>query len=147
MPANTAPIHPVAPYAVSASLANAAACTSRAPTATANLAAANIFALTLVSPNGLRIDSIQVKAAANAIGSASTAGLVQIWLHDGTNAYLYDEIAVSAVTPSATVASFAAQKNYANLVLPAGQTLYVSTTVATTSATNALALTVNGGAY
>ena len=147
MPANTAPIFPLAPYAASLSLAAATACATRAPTATAGLAAANILAFVPVSTNGLRIDTIQVKGASSAIAAATTAGLVQIWLWDGTTASLFDEIAVTAVTPSTTVSSFVAQKTYTNLVLQATHALYASTTVTTTAATNALVVTANGGSY
>lgn len=33
---------------------------------------------------------------------ATTAGVIRIWLHDGTTARLFEEILVSAITPSAT---------------------------------------------
>lgn len=51
--------------------------------------------------NGSRIDDVQVKAVGN-----TTAGMVRLYIHDGTNARLITEIAVSAVTPSATTAAF-----------------------------------------
>lgn len=147
MPASTTPIFPIAPYAVSLSLAAATACATRAPTATASLAAANILAFVPVSTNGIRIDSIQVKGASSAIAAATTAGLVQIWLHDGTTATLFDEIPTTAVTPSATVGALLVQRSYANLVLPPAFALYASTTVTTAATTNALAVTANGGSY
>ena len=147
MAANTTPIFPVAPYSVLASLAAVTACATRAPTAIASLAAANIFVLAPVSTNGLRVDAIQVKGASSAIAAASTAGLVQLWQSDGTNAWVIDEIAVTAVTPSATTAAFVANKSYANLVLPAAHSLYISSTVTTTAATNALSVQLNGGVY
>ena len=136
------------PIVAIGNLAAVTACTTRAPTATASLAGANIVALTNTSASGLRIDSIEVTAASNAISAATTAGLVQIWAWDGTNAYLIDEIAVSAVTPSATVAAFQTIKYYTNpIVLPAAYKLYCSTTVTTTASTNALSVVANGGAY
>lgn len=147
MAAGTTPIFPATPYTVSASLAAATACTTRGPTATASLAGANIFAFVPVSTNGLRIDSIQVKACSTSMTAATTANIVGIWLWDGTTAYLYDEILVTAVTPSTSVASFVATKSYTNLVLPSTFALYASVAVTTTAATTALSVQAFGGAY
>lgn len=147
MAAGTTPIFPSTPYAVNASLAAATACTTRGPTATASLAGANILAFVPVSTNGLRIDSIQVKACSTSITAATTANIVGIWLWDGTTAYLYDELLVTAVTPSTSVASFVTSKSYTNLVLPSTFALYASVTVTTTAATTALSVQAFGGAY
>lgn len=148
MPANTTPIFPATPYAVNASLAAVSACTTRAPTATASLAGAFIFPCVPVSTNGLRIDMIQVKACGTGITTANAANIVGIWLWDGTTAYLFDEILVTAVTPSASaVASFVGSKNYTNLVLPSTWALYASVGVATTAAGTALSVTAFGGTY
>lgn len=142
------PVFAATPIVAIASLAAVAACTTRAPTATAGLAAANIIALTAVSTSGLRIDSIEVTGAANAIGGATTAGLVGIWAWDGTTAYLIDEISVNATTPSATTPTFQAIKYYTNpIALPAAYRLYCSTSVTTTAAANALSVAASGGAY
>lgn len=141
------PIFPQTPLAKPLSLANVGACTTRAPTITSALAAANIFELLPVSANGRKIDAIQVNGCASAIGGATTAGLVQIWMWDGTLAFLVDEIVVSAVTPSATTPAFTITKSYANLVMPAAYKLFASTTVGTSAATNALEVTPFGGDY
>ena len=136
------------PVIASLSLAAVTACATRAPTPTASLAAANIFALTNASTNGLRIDAIEVQAASTAIGAATTAGLIQIWEWDGTSAFLIDEIAVTAVTPSATAAAFTTMKTYALPInLPAAHRLYAASTATTTAAANALSVTAYGGAY
>jgi hypothetical protein len=100
-----------------------------------------------VSTNGRRIDKIQVQAASTAIGATTAAQLVIIWMSDGTTAYPIDEIVVAAQAPSATAVSFNTSKLYSNLVLPAGFTLWASTTVATTASTTALVVTAFGGDY
>jgi hypothetical protein len=65
-----------------------------------------------------------------------------------TTAYLYDEILVTVVTPSASaVASFVAQKSYTTLVLPSTFALYASVGVTTTASTTALSVQAFGGAY
>lgn len=148
MPTTATPIFAQTPYAKSLSLAAVTACATRAPTATAGLAAANILELTPVSTNGRRIDGITVSGCSNAMTAATTAGLVGIWLWDGTTAYLLTEISVSAVTPSTTVAAFVT--TYippVPLILPAAYKLFASTTVTTTASTNALDVAVFGGDY
>lgn len=147
MPANFKPIFPVTPYVKSLSLAAVSACTTRAPTATASLAAANIIELCPTSTNGRRIDRIEVNAASTSISATTANQLVGIWVWDGTNAYLIDEITVSAQTPSTTSPAFTTFKDYTTLVLPPAFKLFASTTVATTASTTALTVTVFGGDY
>jgi hypothetical protein len=53
--------------------------------------------------NGSRIDEITIKAVA-----ATTAGMARLYLHDGTNARLFDEVPVLAVTPSGTIPTWEA---------------------------------------
>jgi hypothetical protein len=48
----------------------------------------------------------------------TTAGMVRLYLHDGTNTRMFDEIPVTATTVSASVAAFRASRTYDNLVLP-----------------------------
>ena len=147
MAAGTTPIFPVIPYAITSSLAAATACTTRGPTATAALAAANILELCPVSANGRRIDRITVQAASTAIGAPTAAQLVGIWMWDGTTAYLIDEFVVTVVTPSTTAPAFTLSNTYNTLVLPAAFKLYMSTTITTTANTTALSVSVFGGDY
>lgn len=72
---------------------------------------------------GTLVELIKLKAT-----GTTTAGMIRLFLHDGTNARLYDEVPVSAVTPSGTVASFGAEYIPSKpLVLPSGWSLRVST--------------------
>lgn len=57
--------------------------------------------LTVAAVAGARIDSIVVQA----IGT-TTAGMVRLFLFDGTNTRLWRELAVAAIVPSGTVAAF-----------------------------------------
>lgn len=145
MPVTATPVFAQTPYSVSVGLTAQTACTTRAPTATAGLAAANIIQFVPTSTNGTRIDYIKVAAASTSITAATVANLVQIWNWDGTTAYLTDEIPVSAVTPSTTAAGFTTIYSFANgLYLPAANRLYVSVTVTTAAATTALSATAFG---
>ena len=131
-----------------ANLTAIAACTTRAPIATANLAASNLVALTAASTLGMRADSIEVQAVSTSMTGASVAALVGIWMWDGTNATLIQEIVITAVTPSTTSAAFTTTVTFANPIgIPPTYRLYVSTTVATTAATNALAVLAFGGSF
>lgn len=141
------PVFAQSPSITSVTLAAQTACTTRAPTATASLAGANIIQFVNTSTNGLRIDSIKVQACSSSITAATAANIVQIWIWDGTTAWLNDEILVTAVTPSTTAAAFSTIYTYAQpLILPPTYKLYVSLTVTTTASTTALLVTANGGA-
>ncbi|HEX7276041.1 MAG TPA: hypothetical protein VF244_01580 [Acidimicrobiales bacterium] len=48
----------------------------------------------------------------------TTAGMVRLFIDDGTNVRLFDEIQVTAATPSGTVSAFRARRTYDNLILP-----------------------------
>jgi len=78
--------------------------------------------------NGSRIETISIVAAVT-----TTAGMIRLYIHDGTNARLWKEIDVTALTPSATQKGFTTvidcgDANHQNiLVLPTGYTLRGST--------------------
>lgn len=148
MPVTPTPIFVQAPLIGYLDMSAQTACTTRGKTATASLAAANIVQLLATTTNGCRIDSFQVNACSTSITAASAANLVGIWIWDGTNAQLYTEIAVSAITPSTTTAAFTTTVTLTNpLVLPSTHRLYASVTVTTTASTTALQVFAFGGNY
>lgn len=148
MPVTPTPIFVQSPLIGYLDMSAQTACTTRGKTATASLAAANIVQLLNTTTNGCRIDSFQVNACSTSITAASAANLVQIWIWDGTNAQLYTEIAVSAITPSTTTAAFTTTVTLTNpLVLPSTYRLYASLTVTTTASTTALQCFCFGGNY
>jgi len=53
---------------------------------------------------GTRIDLVTVKAIVT-----TTAGMIRLFLYDGTNTRLHKEIPVTAITPGAAVESFSAE--------------------------------------
>jgi len=145
MTVTATPVYSQTPYSVSLDLTGASACTTRAPTATASLAGANIVLFVPTSTNGVRLDYIKVVAASTAITSASAANVLGLWNWDATKAWLTDEILISAITPSATAIGFTTTYTFVNgLFLPAANRLYASLTVATTSSTTALTATAFG---
>lgn len=83
--------------------------------------------------SGSRIDAISLKAV-----STTTAGMIRLFIHDGTNARLLTELPVIAITPSATLPSWEAQLNtntmtqFLPIILPTGYSLRASTEKAET---------------
>lgn len=72
--------------------------------------------------SGSRIDDIVIEATAT-----TTAGMVRLFLHNGTSAFLWKEVPVSAVTPSATVGTFSSLLYNQALILQTGWSLRAST--------------------
>lgn len=72
--------------------------------------------------SGSRIDDIVIAA----IGT-TTAGMVRLYLHNGTSAFLLTEIPVSAITPSGTLAAFRSVLLDQGLILATGWSLRAST--------------------
>jgi hypothetical protein len=73
--------------------------------------------------DGSYISKITIKAT-----GTTTAGMVRLFIHDGTNARLLREVDVSALTPSATVKSFSGEITYSEgLIIPTGYSLGAST--------------------
>jgi hypothetical protein len=122
MAANINPIFPVAPVVGIATLTAVAVITSRANI----VGTTGLTQLTPVSTEGKRVDAIQIKGKGTTVASQ-----LFVWIYDGTNSYLYDEITIDAITASDTVESFSFTRTYQNLVLPATYKLYISQTVQT----------------
>lgn len=133
MAANVSPIFPVSPLIGIATLTAPTAITLR----TNIVGVTGLVALVPVSTNGKRVDSITVKAKAT-----TAAGILSVWLYNGTTSFLYDEFDIPGVGVSTTVDSFSLKRNYTDLVLPPTYQLYVSVTVA-----NELNVFANGGDY
>lgn len=78
--------------------------------------------------SGSRIDMIDIQATAT-----TTAGMVRLFLHNGTTAFLLAEVPVVAITPSGTIPAFSAQLNSNTMtqilpiVIPTGWSLRAST--------------------
>lgn len=72
---------------------------------------------------GTRIAEIVCQAKAT-----TTAGMVRIFLYDGSTYYFFDEVAIAAATVSASVKGTRVSTLYSNLILPnANWSIRVST--------------------
>lgn len=73
--------------------------------------------------SGSRVERVVIKATAS-----TTAGIVRIFLHDGSSARLISEVPVQAITVSANVPSFETEVIFEDgMVLPTGYSLRAST--------------------
>ena len=76
--------------------------------------------------SGTKIEEIVVEAVATTLVATTVAGLVYLFLYDGSTYHIYDTITVTAITASATTPGFRASKTYNNLVIKSGWKLYAS---------------------
>lgn len=120
MPANQSPIFPGASKLGKCSVASGVT----------NRTVSGVTGLTKLldaGANGTRLDRIAIKATA-----ATSHGLLFLWLYSGAgDADLWKEIPIDQTgTPSTVTASFESEMNFDREVIPAGYSVYVSTTSA-----------------
>lgn len=73
---------------------------------------------------GSRIDLVTIQAT----GASTTPGMVRLFVHDGTNARLFREVPIPAVTPSGTQPAYNISLDMdGGLVLPSGWSLRATT--------------------
>ena len=77
--------------------------------------------------SGSRVDDIAIVAT-----GTTTAGVVRLFINDGTNSRLWQEILVTATTPSTTVQVWSSVQLNQALLLPNGWSLRASTNNAET---------------
>ena len=83
--------------------------------------------------SGSRVDAVMLKAT-----GTTTAGMIRLFVHNGTTAYLLNEIPVLANTPSSTAPAWEVQMNSSTMsqlfpiILPTGFSLRASTNNAET---------------
>lgn len=77
--------------------------------------------------SGSRIDALDIQATAT-----TTAGMIRLFVHNGTTAFMLTEIPVTAITPGTSTPAWSAQVNANNnmnfpLILQTGFSLRAST--------------------
>jgi hypothetical protein len=77
--------------------------------------------------NGSRVDDIWIVGT-----GTTTAGVVRLFVNDGTNSRLWQEVMVTAITPSVSVQVFNTALYNQALILPNGWSLRASTQIAET---------------
>jgi hypothetical protein len=117
MPAGTSPIFPQTPIIGIASLVSNTAVTSRSVI----VGTTGLTQLTANSTNGTRIDFIEVQGQGTTV-----ATILDVWINDGTNSYLVEEISLAAATANTTAFAATNTVSYTKLTLPATYRLFVS---------------------
>jgi len=96
--------------------------------------------------NGAKIEEIVIHAVTTSLTPTTVAGLVYLFIHDGTTYHLFDTIPITAVTANATTTPpFRTSRTYSNLLLKPTQTLRASQSIAGNA--NLLKITALGGDY
>jgi len=116
-------------------MATTAQYAATARTATTSVSTANtnrngtgtIATVFTAGSSGSRIDDIFIVAT-----GTTTAGVVRLFVNDGTTSWLWQEIIVPAITPSTSVAVFSAALLNQSLILEDGYSLRASTNNAET---------------
>lgn len=72
---------------------------------------------------GTKIQEVVIQAT-----GTTTAGMVRLYLFDGTNNRLFDEFVVSAIAVGASTAAFRTSKSYDNLTLPSASWILKAST-------------------
>ena len=134
MPANVNPLFTLTPNvgvtAVSATADAAVAASGSSITPTAG----SFKTVLTAGTNGTRVEEIDI------VGTGVTvAGLIRLYVYDGTSYWLRTTVIVPVVTPSATQPNYEYVLTFQNFVLGTGKSLVVTSTVASQLA-NVIAL-------
>lgn len=92
---------------------------------TSTTAPTHVTTIVTAGANGTKISQLDLIPTATVV-----AGIVNVFLYDGTNYHLHEPIAITAATVSTTAPGVKTTYTYDNLVIPNGWTLVVSNTVA-----------------
>ena len=122
MAANTLPIFPLVVRNVGLSIVASAAVTAR----TAIVGTTGLSLLFTAGANGSRVDQTTIAAT-----GTTQAGVFTFWVFDGTTSRILQEVLITVVVGSTTVAGFSLVVPFTGLVLPSGYSLYCSSQIAT----------------
>jgi hypothetical protein len=84
-----------------------------------------VTTIVTAAANGTKIEELVFQGVGTTV-----AGVINIFLYDGTTYHLYDQVLVTAVTSSTTAVAFRTNRTYTNLVLKTGWSLRVTGTIA-----------------
>lgn len=89
---------------------------------TSRTAPTNVGIVLTAGSSGSRIDEINVVAM-----GTTTANVVRLFLFDGTNYFLMQEVLIAPLTPSVVAPVVTYISTYSNLMLPSGWSLRATT--------------------
>jgi hypothetical protein len=91
---------------------------------TSNTAPTHVTSLGSAGSNGTKVTQVDIVPTATVV-----AGIVNVFLYDGTTYHLHEPVTIAAATVSTTAAPVKQSYTYDNLVIPNGWSLAVSNTV------------------
>lgn len=80
--------------------------------------------LKAATTNGCKVRRIVWRSA-----GTSSVGILSLWVHNGTTSFLFDELELTAMTPSTTLVAANGSKAYDDFMLAPTEALYASVTV------------------
>ncbi len=84
----------------------------------------NTVTIVVAGSNGTKIEEVVF------IGTGTTvAGVIGLFLYDGSTYHFYDSVVINAITPTTAVPPFRQVNSYGNLELKSGWTLVAATFV------------------
>lgn len=89
---------------------------------TSRTAPTNVGTVLTAASAGSVLERVVIQAT-----GTTTAGMVRLFVHDGTNYSLIKEVEVEARTPSATVTAFAVEIDMDGITLPVSHSLRATT--------------------
>lgn len=108
---------------------------------TSMTAPTNVTTLGTAGASGTKIEEIVCQGV-----GTTAAGVVNIFLYDGSSYHLYDFFIVPAYTSSTTVGAWRASRQYQNLILPSNS-WSLRCTVTTAGDQSLVKVTAIGGSY
>lgn len=88
-------------------------------------APSNVTTLGTDAGIGTKIEEITLQGVGTTV-----SGIVNLFLHDGSTHYLFDQVIIAATTSSTTLSAFRTTRPYQNLLIPSGWSLLATGTVA-----------------
>ena len=101
----------------------------------------NVTTLGTAGASGTKIEEIVCQGV-----GTTAAGVINIFLYDGSTYHLFDLFIVPAYTSSTTAGAWRASRQYQNLILPAN-TWTLRCTVTTAGNQSMVKVTATGGSY
>lgn len=92
---------------------------------TSRTAPTNATTIFTAGASGSKVEEVVFQG----VGS-TVLGVVGLFRYDGATYHLIDEVPVTLITASTTVAAFRTSRQYANLLLKSGDTLRITTQIA-----------------
>lgn len=95
----------------------------------------NVTTILTAGSNGTKVWRVIVECT-----GTSVAGLIRLFIYDGSTYRFFDEIAVSAVTASTTTACYRYEKSYPDITIPSGYSMRAASSVAQANGVNIVAI-------